>query len=287
MRSSNRRPTRPRTLVATALVAASVAMGGRVASAATAPGLGTADGFAVLGGAGVTNTGTTNVTGNLGDSPVGPVTDLGTLNVNGATHDNDGVAATAQADATNAYGVAAAAPVTGTDADGNLAAANLGPGVYNATANGPLTLAGVLTLSGAGVYIFTTDSTLITSSGSSVSLTGGAEACNIFWRVGSSATLATNSSFQGTILALTSIQMQTGATLVGRALAQTASVTLDANNITRPTCAVAAGPVTVPTAATTVVPFTGVSNASMRTSNASRGTSSAATAVVGTPSVTG
>jgi hypothetical protein len=98
-------------------------------------------------------------------------------------------------------------------------------------------LTGTLTLSGLGVYIFREGSTLVTASGSRVVLIGGAQPCDVFWQVGSSATIGTSTTFVGNIMAMASIQMQTGATLIGRALARTAAVTLDTNTITQPSCA--------------------------------------------------
>jgi hypothetical protein len=111
-----------------------------------------------------------------------------------------------------------------------------------------LALTGALTLNGGpdSVWVFQTPSTLITASNSSIVFTGGANACNVFWQVGSSATLGTDSSFAGTIMALTSISMTTRATLTGRALARNGAVTLDTNTITQPTCA-AAPPTDTPT----------------------------------------
>ena len=115
----------------------------------------------------------------------------------------------------------------------------LAPGVYKASSS--LDVGGSLTLDAGGdpnaVFIFQAASTLITDSASSVILTNGAQACNVFWQVGSSATLGTNSAFAGTILALTSISVDTGDTIAGRALARNGAVTLDDDTITAPTCA--------------------------------------------------
>jgi hypothetical protein len=111
----------------------------------------------------------------------------------------------------------------------NLGGKNLVPGVYCQTTAPSLT--GTLTLNGSGVYIFQIGSTLVTASGARVVLTGGAQPCQIFWQVGSSATIATSATFVGNIMALTTITMQTGATLNGRALARNAAVNLDTNRI--------------------------------------------------------
>jgi hypothetical protein len=119
----------------------------------------------------------------------------------------------------------------------NLSGQNLGgktlvPGVYCLT-TAP-TLTGTLTLNGSGAYIFQIGSTLIAAAGSRVSLIGGAQPCDIFWQVSSSATLRTTSAFVGNIMALTDVHMQTRATLEGRALARNGAVTLDTNRIIQP-----------------------------------------------------
>ena len=112
--------------------------------------------------------------------------------------------------------------------------------MYETTAHGPIGLTGQLVLDGQNnpnaVFIFQTGSTLITGSGSTIALIKGASECNVFWQIGSSATLATNSFFVGNILALTSISVQTGAVVHGRALARNGAVTLDNNVFTAPDC---------------------------------------------------
>jgi len=199
------------------------------ALAATDPGLGTAGNFAVLSGAGLTNTGPSWITGAIGASSAG-ITGFppGTA---GPQHAGDSAYTTAETDLVTAYNNATQ-PTT-TDYTGvNLGGLTLGPGVYNQT-TAP-TLTGTLTLSGGGVYIFREGSTLVTASGARVVLINGAQPCDIFWQVGSSATIATSTTFVGNIMAVASIQMQTGATLNGRALARTAAVTLDTNRIIQP-----------------------------------------------------
>lgn len=199
------------------------------AFAATDPNLGTAGNFAVLSGAGMTNTGPSWITGAIGASAAG-ITGFppGTA---GPQHSGDSVYTTAETDLVTAYNNATQ-PTT-TDYTGvNLGGLTLGPGVYNQT-TAP-TLTGTLTLSGGGVYIFREGSTLVTASGARVVLTNGAQPCDIFWQVASSATIATSTTFVGNIMAVASIQMQTGATLNGRALARTAAVTLDTNRIIQP-----------------------------------------------------
>jgi hypothetical protein len=207
-------------------------------------GLGTADSFAVLAGQGITNTGVTTITGDIGSFPnpaetgVGPCPAADCVNLTGTDHAGDGVTQGAKADLTTAYNDAAGrTPVTtiSTELDG----ATLVAGVYDSEA-GTFLNSGTLTLDGQGdpnaVFIFQMASTLITASDSTVNLINGAQSCNVFWQVGSSATLGTDSTFRGTILALTSIQVTTGVTVFGRVLAQNASVTLDADTITRTGC---------------------------------------------------
>jgi len=200
------------------------------ALAATDPGLGTAGNFAVLAGTTVTNTGPTWITGELGVAPGSAVTGF-PPGTSGVQHKADSVAITAQTNLTAAYVNAAAQPCPGTNnfSGVNLGGKNLVPGVYCQT-TAP-TLTGTLTLNGSGIYIFQIGSTLITASGARVVLIGGAQPCQVFWQVSSSATIATSTTFIGTIMALTSIAMQTGATLNGRALARNGAVTLDTNRI--------------------------------------------------------
>ena len=219
-------------------VVAALALPASPAAAQQAPiGLGTADNFAVLGGQGVTNTGPTTVNGDLGTWPNPAVTGAG-LTVNGTIHAADAVAQQAQADTTTAYNDAAGrTPVTSVATE--LGGQSLTAGVYNSSA-GTFEITGTLTLNAQGnpnaVFVFQAASTLITASNSNVNLINGATACNVFWQVGSSATLGTNSTFRGTILALASITVTTGVTIDGRALARNGSVTLDTDTITRATC---------------------------------------------------
>ena len=148
-------------------------------------------------------------------------------------------AAQAQLDLTAAYLDAAGRPLNATTT-ADLAGLTLVGGVYAGPSKSPLSLTGTLVLDGEGnpnsVFIFQTDSTLITGSASTVSLINGAQECNVFWQVGSSATLGTGSVFVGNILALTSISVTTGVTVHGRALARNGAVTLDNDIFTSPTC---------------------------------------------------
>lgn len=226
------------------------------ALAATDPLLGgtsTAGNFAVLAGTTVTNTGPTWITGQLGVAPGTAVTGF-PPGTSGVQHKNDAVAITAQTDLTAAYTNAAGQPCPGgNDKSGvNLGGLTLIPGVYCQT-TAP-TLTGTLTLNGSGVYIFQIGSTLVTAPGATVVLTGGAQPCQVFWQVSSSATIATSTTFVGTIMALTSIGMQTGATLQGRALARNGATTLDTNTITQPTGCGYAAPTPVPSPAPAPTP---------------------------------
>jgi hypothetical protein len=236
-----------RTLMSVSLAALVVLIWPATALAATDPGLRTAGQFAVLSGTpNITNTGPTWISGQVGISPGCAVTGF-PPGVSGAQHKCDAVSLKAKTDLASAYTRAMNAPCPGTN---NFTGVNLGgktlvPGVYCQT-TAP-TLTGTLTLNGSGVYIFQIGSTLITATGARVVLIGGAQPCEIFWQVSSSATLHVSTSFVGNIMALTSIAMQTGATLEGRALARNGAVTLDTNRIIQPGgCGVSAPPVGSP-----------------------------------------
>ncbi len=197
--------------------------------------LGTADTFAVLGGSTVTNTGSSIVTGNLGVSPGSAITGFPPGIVTAGTiHAADAVALQAQSDLTTAYNFAAA-EACGADLTGqNLGGRALTPGVYCFMSSAQLT--GALTLNSQGdpnaVFVFKIGSTLTTASASSVVVSNGGEGDNVYWQVGSSATLGTTTAFAGNILALTSITLNTGADIgCGRALARNGAVTLDTNDV--------------------------------------------------------
>lgn len=195
-------------------------------------GLGTADAFAVLAAQSVTSGGATTIHGDLGIWPGNTLT--GAPTVVGTTHLADVPAQLAQASLTLAYNDAAGRVATSTIA-GDLGGLTLTPGVRKSTSTLQITSAD-LTLDGGGdanaVFIFQIASSFTVDVGRQVLLTGGAQRSNIFWQVGSSATLNANCNVSGNILALTSISMGTGATLHGRALAQTGSVTLLDNTVT-------------------------------------------------------
>ena len=195
--------------------------------------LGGAAGFRVLAGTTVANTGPTSVDGDIGVWAGSAVTGFppGTLTGTIYTGPGAGPAQTAQSDLTIAYNDAASRP-PGTSVSGNIGGLTLAPGVFTSSSSLAIS-SGDLTLTGLGdstaVFIFQIGSALTVTSGRQVILTGGAQASNVFWQVGSSATLGTTSDFSGTIMALASITLETGATLHGRALASTGAVTLDSS----------------------------------------------------------
>ncbi len=210
-----------------------------VSAQVTAPSLGTAASFAVLDGSTMTNTGASVLTGNWGGYPGLAITGFPPGTINGTSHAGDAVAAQAQSDATVAYN-----NLAGQACDFNLTGQDLGgrtliAGVYCFSSSAQLT--GTLTLNAQGnpnaVFIFKMGSTLTTASNSKVVMTNGGTGCNVFFQVGSSATLGTNTSFTGNILALTSITLNTGASInAGRALARNGAVTLDTNTINNSQC---------------------------------------------------
>jgi hypothetical protein len=199
--------------------------------------LGAAADFAVLAGSTVTSAGLTSVIGDLGVSPGTAVTGFPPGIIVGAIHAGNPVAAQGEADLTTAYNNAAGRTLCPVTVAGNLGGQTLPPGLYMSTSSLEIS-SGDLTLDAGGdpdaVFVFQTASTLTTSPGRQVVLSGGARAGNVFWQVGTSATIGTTSSFSGTILADQAITLSTGATLNGRALARTAAVTMDSNVIVLP-----------------------------------------------------
>jgi hypothetical protein len=199
--------------------------------------LGSAGTFAVLAGQTATSTGESIVLGNLGVSPGSAVTGFPPGVVLGKIDAADSAAALAQGALTTAYNDAAGRSTAPVAVAGNLGGRTLTPGLYKST-SGLAISSGNLTLDAKGnpdaVFIFQMASTLTTTSGRKVILIGKAQAANVFWQVGSSATLGTTTVFKGNILAFTSISLATGATLEGRALARNGSVTMQDNDITIP-----------------------------------------------------
>jgi hypothetical protein len=199
--------------------------------------LGSASNFVVLAGSTATNTGPSSLTGDLGVSPGTAVTGFPPGSVIGATHAGDPTAAQGIADLTTAYNDAAGRTLCPVTVAGNLGGLTLAPGLYNSTSSLEIS-SGDLTLDAQGdgdaVFIFQMASTLTTTGGRQVILTNGAKSANVYWQVGSSATLGTTSAFQGTIMADQAITLNTGATLNGRALARIGAVNLDSNTLVKP-----------------------------------------------------
>jgi hypothetical protein len=208
--------------------------------------LGTASSYAVLAGSTITNTGTSTISGDIGLSPGTSVTGFPPgVQISGATYVADGAALAAENDLTTAFN-SAAGRSPNVIVVGDLGGSTLVSGVYQATSSMGLT--GAVTLNGQGnadsVFIFQAGSTLTTASSASVVLENGAQACNVFWEVGSSATLGSTTSFVGNIMAFTSITLDNAAVVNGRVLAMNGAVTLNDNTITTSTCL-------IPPAATT------------------------------------
>ena len=227
--------------------------GNVVAASPPTVGLGTADSFAILAGSSVTDVPVSAITGDVGLSPAAWVPGLTCAEVTGTIYSvdasgplpcrvtNAGLLTTAKNDLTTAYNNAAGRvpDTTFVAADNQLGGQTLVAGVYRFGGAATANLIGNLTLNGSAsdIWIFQATSDLVAQTSSTVTLTGGARACNVFWQVGTSATIRTSASFVGTVMADQSIALQANATLQGRVLARIAAVTLDQNTITRPTCA--------------------------------------------------
>ncbi len=262
MTLSSHRPTAAHVRVIAASTAGALALAsagvlllaGPAEAAAVKVPLGTAKSYAILAGQGITNTGPTTVTGDIGSHPNGSFTGQSSVTIDGAVHLADAEALDAKNDLIAAYDNAAGQTPRNA-VDDELGGETLPGGVYNRA--GAMALTGTLTLDGENnpnsVWVFQAGSTLTAEVASTVSLINGAQACNVYWQVGSSATLKVASRFRGTIMALTSIHMKTGARLIGRVLARNGAVTLDSNTITRPHCA---APPTTTTTTTTTGPTT-------------------------------
>lgn len=193
--------------------------------------------MAILAGSAITSTGATVITGDLGLSPGTSIGGFPPGILNGTQHINDEIATQAKLDLTTAYNDAAGR--TSTDIvtlSGNIGGLTLTPGLYKSTSSLAVS-SGDVTFDAKGnadaVFIIQIASTLTTTSGRKVILSGGAKASNIFWQVGTSATFGTTSVFKGTIMAMQSITFNTGATLDGKALARTGGITLAGNTIVK------------------------------------------------------
>ncbi len=200
--------------------------------------LSASSGLVVLAGSSITSTGATKITGDMGLSPGTSVGGFPPGILTGTLHINDAISTQAKLDLTAAYNDAAGR--TSTDIvtlSGNIGGLTLTPGLYKSTSSLAIS-SGDLTFDAGGnanaVFIIQIATTLTTTSGRKVFLSGGALADNIFWQVGSSATLGTTSVFKGNIMAMQSITLKTGATLQGRALARTGAVTMEGNTIVKP-----------------------------------------------------
>ncbi|WP_217921226.1 ice-binding family protein [Miltoncostaea oceani] len=232
------RGRRPLRVVTLAAALAGFALTSSAALAAQPPvGLGTADSYAVIAGSAITNTGPSTINGDVGLSPGTAISGFPPGTINGTVHAADAEAAQATSDLTLAYDDAAGrTPALAVPSE--LGGLTLTAGVYASAS--ALGLTGTLTLDAQGdpdaVFILKAASSLTTASASRVSLINGAQPCNVFWQVGSSATLGTSSTFAGNILALTSISMNDAVTVRGRALARNGAVTLINDTITVGRC---------------------------------------------------
>ncbi len=268
---------------------------GQALAAQPQVGLGAADNFAVLAGSAVTNTGPSTINGDLGLSPGTAITGFPPGTVNGVVHATDAVAGQAQSDLTTAYNDAAGRiPANAVAAD--LGGQTLVAGVYKSASS--LGLTGTLTLDAQGdanaVFVFQAGSALTTASGSRVTLVNGAQPCNVFWQIGSSATLGSGSNFTGTLLALTSISLNDSVTVAGRALARNGAVTLINDTITAAHCAAGTTTTTVPGGGTTAPVggttgaggATGTGTGTTTTTTGGGGTAGGTTPAVAPPRIT-
>ena len=213
--------------------------------------LGVAETFAVLAGTGITNTGPTSITGDVGTFPVATETGFGSVTLTGTDHADDATTQQAKANLLVEYDLAVAdGPATAVGVE--LAGQTFAPGVYNSTTFG---LTGTVTLDALGdpgaAFVFQASTTLGTAAASAVVLVNGASVCNVFWQVGSSATIGANTHLIGNVLAAVSITVGAGVNIDGRLLALNGAVTLDTDKITSPSCE-------PPPPTTTVAPVTTV-----------------------------
>lgn len=236
--SSRRRPASTLAPLSIILLGALMLVAAPPAVAAQGPvGLGRADRFAVLAASGITNTGSTTITGDIGTFPTPSMTGFGSVTLTGANQADNAVTQGAKIDLVTAYDDAFGR-TPATDVPVELGGTTRLAGVYTSPTFG---LTGTLTLDAKGnadaMFIFQAGSTLITEVNSDVLLINGADPCHVVWQVGSSATFKTGTDMVGDVLAQTSISAQGGATFKGRLLARTGAVTLINNTITNGTCA--------------------------------------------------
>jgi hypothetical protein len=200
-----------------------------------------ASAFAVLGATTVTNTGATTLGGNLGVSPGLAITGSGTISLSGSIYTGTpGVAATAQSSALNTYNDLTTLFSVANPDGMNLGGETLTPGAYNFNSSASAQLTGTLTLNfqgAAGNFVFLIPSTLTTASASSIVIENAVAGDNVYWQVGSSATLGTTTAFAGDIIALTAVSLDTGATDgCGSVIALNAAVTMEGNSISTNSC---------------------------------------------------
>lgn len=239
-RSINERNGSNRSSRALVVAAIAICLLPQTKAAITAVNLGAASDFAVLAGAGITFAGAVDsipITGDIGSYPTLSITGFENVVLNGTNHAGDAVTQLAKDDLNAAYlDASSRTPTTIYGPIFDLGGLTLSPGVYQDPSS--FTITGNLTLNALGdfnaVWIFQTGSTLIASTGSQVILTGGARAENVFWQVGSSATINTGSNFSGSVMALESITMNADSILDGRLLALNGAVTMGANTMIAP-----------------------------------------------------
>ena len=233
---------RPKFLLILALIAIVVIPTTVVKAAQPTVNLGKSSSFAVLAYSTITNTGPTTISGTAGGDiglfPGTSYTGDTSVTMSGSVHLTDVLASQAKDALTAAY-IDAAGRTAATVIPAELGGTTLIPGVYTSL-DGSFQITGTLTLNAQGdssaIFIFQTESTLKTATASDVQLIDGAESCHIFWQVGSSVTLETDSNFVGHVLAMVSITANTGAKIQGQLLARTGAVTLDTNTITNDVC---------------------------------------------------
>jgi len=203
-----------------------------IVTASASPVLGSAATYGILAGSTVTCVTGGTINADVGVSPGSTTTGFPPCVITGATNLANAAAAQAQLDLTTAYNYLAGRPCGTVVTPADLGGRTLAPGIYCTASS--MAVTGTVTLDGGGnanaVWVFQMGSTLTTGTTANIALIGGAQAKNVYWQVGSSATLATGSGMKGNILALSSVTLNDNATLLGRALARNGAVTLGSNN---------------------------------------------------------